>query len=72
MPKARHEITWNISTLSHLDPRTSQCELEVQRTIHLPGIANYLLDVFTDNKKIVKSHISTANTPTRIEVPVGQ
>ena len=31
-----------------------------------------LLDVFTDNKKIVKSHIPAANTPARIEVPVGQ
>ena len=72
LPKARHEITWNISTLSHLDPRTSQCELELQRTIHLLRIANYLPGVFIDNKKIVKSHIPTANTPTRIEVPVGK
>ena len=48
--------------LSHLDPRTNQCELEVQRIIHLQGIANQLSDVFTDNKKIVKSHIPAANT----------
>ena len=72
MPEARCEITWNVSTLSHLDPHTNQCELEVQRIIHLQGIANQLLDVFTDNKKIVKSHILVANTPARIEVPVGQ
>ena len=38
LPKARREITWNVSTLSHLDPRTNQCELEVQRIIHLQGI----------------------------------
>ena len=72
LPEARREITWNVLTLSHLDHRTNQCELEVQRIIHLQGIANELPDVFTDNKKIVKSHISVANTPARIEVPVGQ
>ena len=62
MPEARREITWNVLTLSHLDPRTNQCELEVQRIIHLQGIANQLPDVFTDNKKIVKSHILAVNT----------
>ena len=35
-------------------------------------IANQLPDVFTNNKKIVKSHIPTANTPTLIKVPIGQ
>ena len=70
MPKARHEITWNVSTLSYLDPCTNQCELEVQRIIHLHGIANQLLDVFIDNKKIVKSHIPAANTPAQIEDPI--
>ena len=63
MPEARREITWNVSTLSHLDPHTNQCELKVQRIIHLQGIANQLLNVFTDNKKIVKSHILAVNTP---------
>ena len=29
LPEARREITWNVSTLSHLNPRTNQCELEV-------------------------------------------
>ena len=72
MPEAWREITWNVSTLSHLDPHTNQCELEVQRIIHLQGIANQLPDVFTNNKKIVKSHIPTANTPTLIKVPIGQ
>ena len=33
--KERQEITWNTYTISHLDPRTNQCELEVQRIIHL-------------------------------------
>lgn len=35
-------------------------------------IANQLTDAFTDNEKIVKSHIPTANTLAKIEVPVGQ
>ena len=29
IPEERREITWNASTLSHFDPRTNQCELEV-------------------------------------------
>ena len=67
MPEARREITWNVSTLSHLDPCTNQCEVEVQRIIHLQGIANQLSDVFTDNKKIVKSHILVVNTLARMK-----
>jgi hypothetical protein len=70
--EARQEITWNDSILSHFDPRTNECELEVQRIIHLQSIANQLPDAFTDNKKIVKSHILAANTPAKIEVHVGQ
>ena len=46
--------------------------MEVQKIIHLQGIANQLLNVFTDNKKIVKSHIPAANTPARIEIPIRQ
>ena len=29
------EITWNTPSLLHLDPRTKQFELEVQRILHL-------------------------------------
>ena len=29
LSEAQLEITWNVSTLSHLDPRTNQSELEV-------------------------------------------
>ena len=67
LPEGRREITWNVSMLSHLDPHTNQCELEVQRIIHLQGIANQLPDVFTDNKKIVKSHTLAVNTPARMK-----
>ena len=35
-------------------------------------IPNQLSDVFTDSKKIVKSHILAANNPAQIEVPEGQ
>ena len=35
IPEERQEITWNASIMSHLDPRTNQCELEVQMIIHL-------------------------------------
>ena len=58
--------------ISHLDPHINQSELEVQRIIHLQDIADQLPDVFTDSKKIVKSHIPAANNPARIEVPEGQ
>ncbi|RVW73464.1 Retrovirus-related Pol polyprotein from transposon TNT 1-94 [Vitis vinifera] len=65
----RREISWKTSTMSHLDPRTNQCELEVQRIIHLQ---NQLPDAFIDTKKVTKSHIPAANNPARIDVPVGQ
>ena len=52
--------------MTHLDPRTNQCELEVQRIIHLQNLANQLPDAFIDTKKVTKSHIPAANTPARI------
>ena len=58
--------------MTHLDPHTNQCELEVQRIIHLQNLANQLPDAFIDTKKVTKSHISAANTPARIDVLVGQ
>ena len=56
--------------MSHLDPRTNQCELKVQKIIHLQNLANQLLDTFIDTKKVTKSHIPTANTPARINVSI--
>ena len=38
----RREISWKASTMTHLDPRTNQCELEVQMIIHLQNLANQL------------------------------
>ena len=63
------EIAWNESSLSHLDPRTKQSELDVQKIIHLQGLANQLPDAFIDSKKVTKSHIPAANIPARIEIP---
>ena len=34
------DISWNELSLSHLDPCTKECELEVQKIIHLQGLAN--------------------------------
>ena len=58
--------------MTHLDIRTNQCELKVQKVIHLQNLANKLLNTFIDTKKVTKSHIPTANTPARIDVPVRQ
>ena len=54
--------------MSHFDYCTNQCELEVQRIIHLQDLANQLLDAFIDTKKVTKSHISVVNALARIDV----
>ena len=72
VPEKRREITWNASVMSHFDPCTNQSELEVQRIIHLKNLVNQLPDAFTDTKKVTKSHVPAANTPTRIDVLEGQ
>ena len=58
--------------MSHFDHRTNQCELKVQRIIHLQNHANQLPDAFVDAKKVTKSHILAINAPTRIDVLEGQ
>ena len=69
IPEEWQEFTWNESSLSHLDPHTKQSELEVQKKIHLQGLANQLPNAFIDSTKVTKSHIPTANIPARIEIP---
>ena len=71
IPEERREITWNASTLSHFDPRTNQCELEVQRIIHLQNLANQLPYAFVDAKKVTKLYIPAVNAPAQIEVLKG-
>ena len=63
--------------MSHLDPCTRQCELEVQRIIHLQGLTNQLPYAFTNIKKVTKSHVPAVNVPAvnapaHIDVPKGQ
>ncbi|XP_059306202.1 uncharacterized protein LOC132057590 [Lycium ferocissimum] len=68
----KNEIDWNALSLSHLDPRTNQCEQEVQKIICLQNTANQLPDAFTDLSRITKSHILAANAPIRVDVLIGQ
>ena len=65
-------FSWNEKKLSQSDPRTPECENEVQRIIHLHDIANRLPDAFNDATKVMKSHIPAVNAPARIAVPEGQ
>ena len=65
-------FSWNEKNLSQFDPRTPECENEVQRIIHLQAIANRLPDAFNDATKVTKSHIPAVNAPARIAVPEGQ
>ncbi|KAK6148268.1 hypothetical protein DH2020_019180 [Rehmannia glutinosa] len=67
--KPVESISWNEQSLSHLDPRTSECESEVNRIIHLQNIDNRLPYAFNDASKVTKSHIPAANAPARIIVP---
>ncbi|KAK4384049.1 Copia protein [Sesamum angolense] len=64
----RKDIAWNATSMSFLDLRTNDSELEVQRIIHLQSVANRLPDVFIDTKKVTKSHIPVENVPARLEV----
>ena len=58
--------------MSHFYPCTNQCELEVQRIIHLQTLSNQLPDAFIDTKKVTKSHIAAANALALIDVSEGQ
>lgn len=66
--EGKRDISWNEPSLLHLDPYTKQCELEVQKIVHLQAIANQLPDAFTDTKRVTKSYIPAANAPARIEI----
>ncbi|XP_031250274.1 uncharacterized protein LOC116108137 [Pistacia vera] len=61
-----------MSSLSYLDPRSKQCEQEVQQIMHLQNVANQLLYAFTDSKRVTISHIPVANALIWIDVPEGQ
>ena len=73
LPKEeQREIIWNASSMSHLDPRTAQCDKEVQRITHLQKIVSQLPDAFTDTAKVTKSYIPATNIPSRINIPIGK
>ncbi|KAL8108561.1 hypothetical protein AgCh_024871 [Apium graveolens] len=69
LKKEKQEILWNAVSLSHYDPRTNQCEIEVQKITHLQKVANRLPDAFTDVKNVTKSHIPAINVPCKIIIP---
>ena len=52
----------------HFDHRTNQCELEVQRIIHLQNFSNQLPGAFINTKKVTKSHIPATNALAWIDV----
>ncbi|GKC45257.1 retrovirus-related pol polyprotein from transposon TNT 1-94, partial [Tanacetum coccineum] len=66
------DVIWCEPSLVYLDPRTKQCETEVQKIMHLQEIANQLPDAFKDTKRVTKSHIPAANAPARVEIPDKQ
>ncbi|CAL9012492.1 unnamed protein product [Prunus brigantina] len=68
VPEERRELSWDVPTLSHLNPCTAKCENEVRRIVHLQSIANQMPNAFNDATKVMKS----ANAPTRIDVHNGQ
>ena len=70
IPKEWQDITWNVSSLSHPNPYTRQCELKVQRIVHFQRLENQLPNVFTNTKKVTKSLMSIVNTPTLIDIPL--
>ncbi|KAI3457198.1 hypothetical protein Pfo_013861 [Paulownia fortunei] len=68
-PKPVEIFSWNEQHISYLDPRTSKCENEVNRIIHLQNIANRLPNTFNDASNVTKSHIPVVNALDRIVVP---
>ena len=68
----KHELSWKVPSLIHLDPYTSQCENEVRKIIHLQAIANQLPDAFTDATRVTKSYIPAVNVPAQVIIPEKQ
>ena len=66
------DVSWHEPSLSYLDPRTKQCDMEVQKIMHFQEMASQLPDAFTDTKRVTKSYIPTVNVPARIEISHGQ
>ena len=69
-PEALDTISWDQKSLSLYDPRTNLCEDEILKILHIQNTVHLLPDKFTDNQKIVQSHVPAANTPARIDIPI--
>ena len=54
------------------DPRTQECEREVERILHLNQLADRLPDSFNNAANVTKSHIHAANASARLQRPVLQ
>ncbi|GLT24789.1 hypothetical protein GCM10007933_42910 [Zoogloea oryzae] len=71
-PVERRELCWNTTNLSHMDPRTKQCETEVQRITKLQNIVSSMPDAFTDTARVTRSYIPATNFPAKIDIPKEQ
>lgn len=60
------DLQWHATSPFWSDPRTRQCESEVQRILHLTRIADELPDAFNDATQVTRSHIPAANVPARL------
>jgi hypothetical protein len=67
--KQCHEINWDATDISNLDPRTSKTELQVQKIINLQHITNNMPDAFVDYKGVTISYNPMRNVLERVEVP---
>ena len=63
------DIEWCAPSLKYFDLPTKQRELEVENIVHLQNMANQLPDSFIDTRKVTKSYIPAANTPSRVKIP---
>ena len=61
IPEEWREISWKTSTMIHLDPRTNQCELEVQRIIHLQNLTR-CIHWYKKSDKVIYPNCKYSNT----------
>lgn len=65
----RQELSWYVSTLSHLDPHTAQYDNEVRRILNLQNVTDSMTDMVSDIAKLMRSHSLAANMPFNVENP---
>ena len=56
-PEERSKLSWYVPTLSHLDQRTNQSEIDVQKIIHLEFITGKMPAAFLDTTRKNKFYI---------------